>query len=322
MAPKKNEHAKDKEDKDDATPGSPTQGSSLAKGTLQVPETEPMIENEPEPEPEHEPEHEPENEPENVPEPEPEPEQEPEPEPEQEPEPEPEPKTDPRSEPKPKMKPKPETTAKLEAPAEVSDTKTPESTTGQAAGSGASGSRAIHLEPHRLELSKEMGITVTFENLILHAIQPPLASQPRFQSYYAWSLVERKVLARLLKGFALEEITVSDLTNIDQDFVNALPIGEYFAIPPALRVLHTTGAGKIRVEIADPEVKTSQGGDINMLLADRVNLVTDKDTGLPHIFSFPSEKFVAPPAEFEFRSPKLQDCNMVAQSYMVNAHQI
>eukprot|EP00873_Tetraselmis_striata_P023475 jgi/Tetstr1/443739/TSEL_031727.t1 len=294
MAPKKNEHAKDKEDKDDATPGSPTQGSSLAKGTLQVPETEPTIENEPEPEPE--PEHEPE----------PEPEQEPEPEPEKEPEPEPEPepKTDPKSEPKPEMKLKPETTAKLEAPAEM------------------------HLEPHRLELSKEMRITVTFENLILHAIQPPLASQPRFQSYYAWSLVERKVLAQLLKGFALEEFTVSDLTNIDQDFVNALPIGEYFAIPPALRVLHTTGAvdwisyGKIRVEIADLEVKTSQGGDINMLLADRVNLVTDKDTGLPHIFSFPSEKFVAPPAEFEFRSPKLQDCNMVAQSYMVNAHQI
>eukprot|EP00873_Tetraselmis_striata_P026633 jgi/Tetstr1/446897/TSEL_034355.t1 len=266
MAPKKNEHAKDKEDKDDATP----------------------VVDSPEPEPE------------NVPEPEPEPEPEAEPEPEQEPEPKPELKPDPKSELKPEMKSKPEPTAKLEAPAEVSDTKTPESTTGQAAGSGASGSRAIHLEPHRLELSKEMRITVTFENLILHAIQPPLASQPRFQSYYAWSLVERKVLAQLLKGFALEEITVSDLTNIDQNFVNALPIGEYFAIPPALRVFHHTGAvdwisyGKIRVEIVDPEVKTSQGGDIHMLLADRVNLVTDKDTGLPHIFSFPSEKFVAP----------------------------
>eukprot|EP00873_Tetraselmis_striata_P017934 jgi/Tetstr1/438198/TSEL_026798.t1 len=55
-----------------------------------------------------------------------------------------------------------------------------------------------------------------------------------------------------------------------------------------------------------------------MLYADRVNLVTDKDTGLPHIFSFPSDKFVAPPPEFEFRSPKLQDCNMVAQSYKRN----
>eukprot|EP00873_Tetraselmis_striata_P044288 jgi/Tetstr1/464552/TSEL_009309.t1 len=53
-----------------------------------------------------------------------------------------------------------------------------------------------------------------------------------------------------------------------------------------------------------------------MLLADKVNLVTDEDTGLPHIFSFPSEKFVAPPAEFEIRYPKLRDCNMVAQSYM------
>eukprot|EP00873_Tetraselmis_striata_P035346 jgi/Tetstr1/455610/TSEL_042422.t1 len=255
-----------------------------------------MIENGPEPEPQHEPEPEPEPEPENVPEPEPEPEQEPEPEPEQEPEPEPEPKTDPKSEPKPEMKPKPETTSKLEAPAEVSDIETPESTTGQAAGSGASSSRAVTAEraqrrvPALLSAGTDEDLFGTEEDETQRVLNLDVSTPPPVKK------------AKLMKY----------ATYVDFNGV----------------VFHNTGAvdwisyGKIRVEIADPEVKTSQGGDINMLLADRVNLVTDKDTGLPHIFSFPSEKFVAPPAEFEFRSLKLQDCNMVAQSYMVNAHQI
>eukprot|EP00873_Tetraselmis_striata_P015194 jgi/Tetstr1/435458/TSEL_024364.t1 len=122
-------------------------------------------------------------------------------------------------------------------------------------------------------------------------------------------------------SFAIGEIDIDDLANIDKDFKNALPYVDTLAVPPALNGFHHTGAvdlisyGHLRVEIADPEVKTSHGGDINTLYADRVNLVVDKDTGLPHIFSFPSDKFVAPPPEFEFRSPKPQDCNMVAQSY-------
>eukprot|EP00873_Tetraselmis_striata_P023402 jgi/Tetstr1/443666/TSEL_031658.t1 len=141
------------------------------------------------------------------------------------------------------------------------------------------------------------------------------------ESYYAWTLVERNVLSQALTGFASGEIDIDDLANIDKIFKNALPYVNTLAVPPALNGVHNTGAvdwisyGHLRVEIADPEVKTSHGGDINTLYADRVNLVVDKDTGLPHIFRFPSDKFVAPPPEFEFRSPKLQDCNMVAQSY-------
>eukprot|EP00873_Tetraselmis_striata_P045470 jgi/Tetstr1/465734/TSEL_010359.t1 len=120
------------------------------------------------------------------------------------------------------------------------------------------------------------------------------------------------------------EIDIDDLANIDKDFPNALPYVDTFAVPPALNGFHHTGAvdwisyGHLKVEIADPEVKTTHGGDINTLHANRVNLVIDKDTGLPHIFSFLSDKFVAPPPEFAFRSPKLQDCNIVAQSYKRN----
>eukprot|EP00873_Tetraselmis_striata_P041885 jgi/Tetstr1/462149/TSEL_007214.t1 len=148
-----------------------------------------------------------------------------------------------------------------------------------------------------------------------------LDSAGNYGSYYAWTLVERNVLAQALTCFASGEIDIDDLANIDKDFKNALPYVNTLAVPPALNGFHNTGAvdwisyGHLRVEIADPEVKTSHGGDINTLYADRVNLVVDKDTGLPHIFSFISDKFVAPPPEFEFRSPKLQDCNMVAQSY-------
>eukprot|EP00873_Tetraselmis_striata_P003096 jgi/Tetstr1/423360/TSEL_014053.t1 len=138
-------------------------------------------------------------------------------------------------------------------------------------------------------------------------------------------LVLEPLLPRLREGFLNSSIDIDDLANIDKDFKNALPYVDTLAVPPALNGFHHTGAvdwisyGHLKVEIADPEVKTSHGGDINTLYADRVNLVIDKDTGLPHIFSFPSDKFVAPPPEFEFRSPKLQDCNMVAQSYKRNS---
>eukprot|EP00873_Tetraselmis_striata_P026837 jgi/Tetstr1/447101/TSEL_034539.t1 len=151
-----------------------------------------------------------------------------------------------------------------------------------------------------------------------------LDSAGNYGSYYAWTLVERNVLAQALTGFASGQIDIDDLANIDKDFKNALPYVNTLAVPPALNGFHNTGAvdwisyGHLRVEIADPEVKTSHGGDINMLYADRVNLVVNKATGLPYIFSFISDRFVAPPPEFEFRSPKLQDCNMVAQSYKRN----
>eukprot|EP00873_Tetraselmis_striata_P015535 jgi/Tetstr1/435799/TSEL_024688.t1 len=393
MAPKKNDHAKDKEDKDDATPG-----------PSQVPETEPEPEiehTEPEPEPEPEPETEPN-------EPEPEPRHEPETEPTQmEPEPEPEPT---------RLDPEPE--AELETPAP---------TTGQASGSGASGSRAPIAEaPRRVpeflsmctdeevfgteeeqrqraaeKRKQALDITGTpgperktklmtvasyddffderdgsqehdsysdftsrswtihwFKNtsaevhiylcIEFHKASlltgkdffddpkgPFLAcigkikdveldSAGNYGSYYAWTLVERNVLSQALTGFASGEIDIDDLANIDKDFKNALPYVNTLAVPPALNGFHNTGAvdwisyGHLRVEIADPEVKTSHCGDINTLYADRVNLVVDKDTGLPHIFSFISDKFVAPPPEFEFRSPKLQGCNMVAQSYKRN----
>eukprot|EP00873_Tetraselmis_striata_P012039 jgi/Tetstr1/432303/TSEL_021705.t1 len=172
-----------------------------------------------------------------------------------------------------------------------------------------------------LDSAGNYGIDVNFERLLLHAIQPPLSFQPRFQSYYAWTLVKRNVLSQALTGFASGQIDIDDLANTDKDFKNALPFVDTLAVPPALNGFHHTGAvdwnsyGHLRVEIADPEVKTTHGGDINMLYADRVNLVIDKDSGLPYIFSFPSDNFVAPPPEFEFRSPKLQDCSMVAQSY-------
>eukprot|EP00873_Tetraselmis_striata_P015870 jgi/Tetstr1/436134/TSEL_024981.t1 len=190
----------------------------------------------------------------------------------------------------------------------------------------SAGNYEISLEPYRLTVHKEFRIDVSFERLLLHAIQPPLSFQPRFQSYYAWTLVERNVLAQALTGFASGQIDINDLANIDKDFKNALPYVNTLAVPPALNGFNNTGAvdwisyGHLRVEITDPEVKTSHGGDINTLYADRVNLVVDKDTGLPHIFSFISDKFVAPPPEFEFRSPKLQDCNMVAQSYKTMAN--
>eukprot|EP00873_Tetraselmis_striata_P040626 jgi/Tetstr1/460890/TSEL_006047.t1 len=187
-----------------------------------------------------------------------------------------------------------------------------------------SGRFSVCLEPHRLGLYKEIRIEVVFERLLLHAIQPPLSFQPRFQSYYAWTLVERNVLAQALRGFADGTINIDDLANINKDFENALPYVDTFAVPPALNGFSNTGGvdwisyGHLRVEIAYPEVKTSHGGDINTLYADTVNVVTDKGTGLPYMFSFPSDKFDAPPPEFEFRSPKLQDCNMVAQSYKRN----
>eukprot|EP00873_Tetraselmis_striata_P007595 jgi/Tetstr1/427859/TSEL_017937.t1 len=188
----------------------------------------------------------------------------------------------------------------------------------------SAGNYGISLEPYRLTLHKEIMIDVSFERLLLHAVQPPLSFQPRFQSYYAWTLVERNVMSQALTGFASGQIDIDDLANIDKDFKIVLPYVDTLAVPPALNGFYNTGAvdlisyGHLRVEIADLEVKTSHGGDINTLYADRVNLVVDKDTGLPHIFSFPSDKFVAPPPEFEFRSPKLQDCNMVAQSYKRN----
>eukprot|EP00873_Tetraselmis_striata_P033412 jgi/Tetstr1/453676/TSEL_040632.t1 len=128
-----------------------------------------------------------------------------------------------------------------------------------------------------------------------------LDSAGNYGSYYAWTLVERNVMSHALTGFASGHIDIDDLANIDKDFKNALPYVDTLAVPPALNGFHHTGAvdwisyGHLRVEIADPEVKTSHGGDINTLYADRVNLVIDKDTGLPHIFSFPSDKFVAPP---------------------------
>eukprot|EP00873_Tetraselmis_striata_P011098 jgi/Tetstr1/431362/TSEL_021053.t1 len=131
-----------------------------------------------------------------------------------------------------------------------------------------------------------------------------LDSAGNYGSYYAWTLVERNVLAQALTGFASGQIDINDLANIDKDFKNALPYVNTLAVPPALNGFHNTGAvdsisyGHLRVEIADPEVKTSHGGDINTLYADIVNLVVDKDTGLPHIFSFISDKFVAPPPEF------------------------
>eukprot|EP00873_Tetraselmis_striata_P039010 jgi/Tetstr1/459274/TSEL_004674.t1 len=297
MAPKKNEPAKDKEDKDDATPG-----------PSQVPETKP------EPEIEH-----------------------------TEPEPEPEPT---------RLDPEPE--AELETPAP---------TTGHASGSGASGSRAPIAEaprmvPEFLSMCTDEEVFGTEEEQRQRAAEkrkqalditgtpgperktklmtgPLLAcigkikdveldSAGNYESYYAWTLVERNVLAQALTGFASGEIDIDDLANIDKDFKNALPYVNTLAVPPALNGFNNTGAvdwisyGHLRVEIADPEVKTSHGGDINTLYADIVNLVVDKDTGLPHIFSFISDKFVAPPPEFEFRSPKLQDCSMVAQSYKRN----
>eukprot|EP00873_Tetraselmis_striata_P028380 jgi/Tetstr1/448644/TSEL_035889.t1 len=66
----------------------------------------------------------------------------------------------------------------------------------------SAGRYRICLEPYPLGLCKETMIDVVFERLVLHAIQTPLSSQPRFQSYYAWTLVERNVLAQALRGFA------------------------------------------------------------------------------------------------------------------------
>eukprot|EP00873_Tetraselmis_striata_P043989 jgi/Tetstr1/464253/TSEL_009058.t1 len=79
------------------------------------------------------------------------------------------------------------------------------------------------------------------------------------ESYYAWTLVERNVLAQALTGFASGEIDIDDLANIDKDFKNALPYVNTLAVPPALNGFHNTGAvdwisyGHLRVEIADPE---------------------------------------------------------------------
>eukprot|EP00873_Tetraselmis_striata_P014593 jgi/Tetstr1/434857/TSEL_002571.t1 len=148
MAPKKNEPTKDKEDKDDATPGSPNQGS-LSKGPPQVPETEPEPELEPEPVPEPEAEHETEPielEPESQHEPETEPTQM-EPEPEHEPEPQPEPEPEPEHEPT-RLDPEPETEPEPE-PEPEPELETPAPTTGQASYIGASGSRAPIAEAPR-----------------------------------------------------------------------------------------------------------------------------------------------------------------------------
>eukprot|EP00873_Tetraselmis_striata_P014134 jgi/Tetstr1/434398/TSEL_023499.t1 len=307
MAPKKNEPAKDKEDKDDATPEP-------------EPETEPI---EPEPEPQHEPETEP---------------TQMEPEPEHEPEPQPEPEPEPEHEPT-RLDPEPEPEPELETPAP---------TTGQASGSGASddffderdGSQEhdsyndftsrswtihwfkntsagvqiyLYIELHKASL-------LTGKNFFDDPEGPLLACIGKIKDVELDSAGNYGALT----GFASGEIDIDDLANIDKDFKNALPYVDTLAVPPALNGFHHTGAvdmisyGHLRVEIADPEVKTSHGGDINTLYADRVNLVVEKDTGLPHIFSFPSDMFVAPPPEFEFRSPKLQACNMVAQSYKRN----
>eukprot|EP00873_Tetraselmis_striata_P029104 jgi/Tetstr1/449368/TSEL_003879.t2 len=145
----------------------------------------------------------------------------------------------------------------------------------------SAGNYEISLEPYRLTVHKEFRIDVSFERLLLHAIQPPLSFQPRFQSYYEWTLVERNVLAQALTGFASGQIYINDLANIDKDFKNALPYVNTLAVPPALNGFHNTGAvdwisyGHLRVEIADPEtmanfkelVAAHEGGE-NPRLAD------------------------------------------------------
>eukprot|EP00873_Tetraselmis_striata_P029441 jgi/Tetstr1/449705/TSEL_036773.t1 len=61
----------------------------------------------------------------------------------------------------------------------------------------------------------------------------------------------------VLKGFVIREITAFDLANIDVDLVNALPISEFCAIPPAWNGFSKTGHvdwisyGHLIIEIAD-----------------------------------------------------------------------
>eukprot|EP00873_Tetraselmis_striata_P045446 jgi/Tetstr1/465710/TSEL_000899.t1 len=45
-----------------------------------------------------------------------------------------------------------------------------------------------------------------------------LDSAGNYESYYAWTLVERNVLAQALTGFASGQIDIDDLANIDKDF--------------------------------------------------------------------------------------------------------
>eukprot|EP00873_Tetraselmis_striata_P039422 jgi/Tetstr1/459686/TSEL_005041.t1 len=67
-----------------------------------------------------------------------------------------------------------------------------------------------------------------------------LDSAGNYESYYAWTLVERNVLAQALTGFASGQIDIYDLANIDKDFKNALPYVNTLAVPPALNGFHNT----------------------------------------------------------------------------------
>eukprot|EP00873_Tetraselmis_striata_P010733 jgi/Tetstr1/430997/TSEL_002015.t1 len=69
-----------------------------------------------------------------------------------------------------------------------------------------------------------------------------LDSDGRYGSYYAWTLVERNVLAQAPRGFADGTINIDDLANIDKDFENAIPYVDTFAVPPALNGFSNTGA--------------------------------------------------------------------------------
>eukprot|EP00873_Tetraselmis_striata_P006491 jgi/Tetstr1/426755/TSEL_001692.t1 len=341
MAPKKNEHAKVKEDKDDATPGPP-----------QVPETEPEPELEPEPEPEHEPTR-----------------LDPEPEPEPEPELEtPAPTTGQAS--------GSGASSSRASLAEAPRRRVPEflsmCTDEEVFGTEEEQrQRAAEKRKQALDITGTPGperktklMTVasydyffderdgsqehdsysdfTSRSWTIHWFKNTSAEVEIYMyiELHKASLLTGKDFFDDPKGLLLAcigkikdveldsaenyGIDIDDLANIDKDFKNALPYVDTLAVPPALNGFYNTGAvdlisyGHLRVEIAHPEVKTSHGGDINTLYADRVNLVVDKDTGLPHNFSFPSDKFIVPPPKFEFRSPKLQDCNMVAQSYKRN----
>eukprot|EP00873_Tetraselmis_striata_P007998 jgi/Tetstr1/428262/TSEL_018301.t1 len=299
MAPKKNEPAKDKEDKDDATP----------EHTEPEPEPEPEPETEPN-EPEPEPRHEPETEPTQM---EPEPEPEPQPEPTRlDPEPEAELETPapttgqasgsgascsrapiaeaPRRVPEflsmctdeevfgteeeqrqraaEKRKqalditgtPGPERKTKLMTVASYDDffDERDGSQEHDSYSDFTSRSWTIHwfknasaeveiylyIELHKASLLTGKDFFDDPKGPLLACIgkikDVELDSAGNYESYYAWTLVERNVLAHALTSFASGEIDIDDLANIDKDFKNALPYVNTLAVPPALNGFNNT----------------------------------------------------------------------------------
>lgn len=121
---------------------------------------------------------------------------------------------------------------------------------------------------------------------------------------------------------------MADLGNIDNMMLHKLKYSQDEGIPAALNGYGVPAPdliayGGIRVEMADPELKTVDGADLNMQLADRINLIKLPNSPA-NLFFIPSSEFVRPPKDYEYREPNHHDVEMLAECLRVspNFHRV